>query len=76
MAEGTSHMYCRRAPPNRFAAEFLGRANLLPVDVDDASDVPGVARVRLGDTRLFAMASQAFGPGQALHCVFARTTFY
>jgi 2-aminoethylphosphonate transport system ATP-binding protein len=68
MAEGGSQMLYR-APPNRFAAEFLGRANLLPVQVEEASDVPGVARVRLGGTQLFAMVSQNFGHGKALLCV-------
>jgi 2-aminoethylphosphonate transport system ATP-binding protein len=34
-------------PPNRFAAEFLGRANLLPVEVQDAAGA--VASVRLGE---------------------------
>jgi len=68
MAEGQSQMLYR-APANRFAAEFLGRANLLPVQVEDANDVPGVARVRLGETSLSAMVSQAFGPGMALLCV-------
>jgi 2-aminoethylphosphonate transport system ATP-binding protein len=68
MAEGQSQMLYR-APPNRFAAEFLGRANLLPVLVEDAGNVPGVARVRLGEVRLFAMVSQNFAPGPALLCV-------
>jgi 2-aminoethylphosphonate transport system ATP-binding protein len=68
MAEGQSQMLYR-APPNRFSAEFLGRANLLPVQVEDAGDVPGVARVRLGETPLFAMVSRAFGGGRALLCV-------
>src|SRR5208337_4898286 len=27
-----------RRPPNRFAAEFLGRANLLPVSLQEAAD--------------------------------------
>jgi 2-aminoethylphosphonate transport system ATP-binding protein len=34
-------------PPNRFAAEFLGRANLLPVEVKDTAGE--VALVRLGE---------------------------
>ncbi len=42
------------APPNRFAAEFLGRANLLPVTMDAADDAAGFARVRLGDSALLA----------------------
>jgi 2-aminoethylphosphonate transport system ATP-binding protein len=68
MAEGQSQMLYR-APPNRFSAEFLGRANLLPVQVEDAHDVPGVARARLGATELFAMVSQDFSGGPALLCV-------
>ncbi len=68
MAEGPSHLLYR-APPNRFAAEFLGRANLLPVEVVDASQVPGVAQARLGATTLFAMTAQPFAPGKALLCI-------
>jgi 2-aminoethylphosphonate transport system ATP-binding protein len=43
-----------RSPPNRFAAEFLGRANLLPVT--DLTAVAGSdrAQVRFGATRLTA----------------------
>ncbi len=37
-----------RHPPNRFAAEFLGRANLLPVSELQPADA-GFARVRFGD---------------------------
>jgi 2-aminoethylphosphonate transport system ATP-binding protein len=41
-----------RRPPNRFTAEFLGNANLLPVSVE-GRDVPsGLARVRFGDAQL------------------------
>jgi 2-aminoethylphosphonate transport system ATP-binding protein len=68
IAEGPSHLLYR-APPNRFAAEFLGRANLLPVEVVDASRAPGVAPVRLGAATLFAMAAQPFPPGKALLCI-------
>jgi 2-aminoethylphosphonate transport system ATP-binding protein len=68
MAEGASHMLYR-APPNRFAAEFLGRANLLPVHVEDARQVPGIAQVRLGDTILSVMTSAPFGRERALLCV-------
>jgi 2-aminoethylphosphonate transport system ATP-binding protein len=42
-----------RHPPNRFAAEFLGRANLLPVSgVEPADD--GMAKVRFGGMTLSA----------------------
>jgi 2-aminoethylphosphonate transport system ATP-binding protein len=68
IAEGPSHLLYRQ-PPNRFAAEFLGRANLLPVEVEDAGNVPGIARVRLGQTPLMAMTSRPFGPGRALLCI-------
>jgi 2-aminoethylphosphonate transport system ATP-binding protein len=68
MAEGQSHLLYR-APPNRFAAEFLGRANLLPVQVEDAGNAPGVARVRVGEAILFAMASHRIARGPALLCV-------
>ena len=33
-----------RRPPNRFAAEFLGRANLLPVTVEGVERATGLAR--------------------------------
>jgi 2-aminoethylphosphonate transport system ATP-binding protein len=68
MAEGQSQMLYR-APPNRFAAEFLGRANLLPVQVEDAGNAPGVARVQLGGNELFAMVSRPMQNGPALLCV-------
>ncbi|HEY5301740.1 MAG TPA: ABC transporter ATP-binding protein [Acetobacteraceae bacterium] len=49
-----------RDPPNRFAAEFLGRANLLPVRLE-ASGADGLARVRFGSVPLLARV----GPGLA-----------
>ena len=42
-----------RYPPNRFSAEFLGRANLLPVQALAAAP-NGMARVRFGDGALLA----------------------
>jgi 2-aminoethylphosphonate transport system ATP-binding protein len=42
-----------RHPPNRFSAEFLGRANLLPVTSLEPAD-GGLAKVRFGDTALMA----------------------
>ncbi len=59
-----------RAPPNRFAAEFLGRANLLPVVVEAAETAGGFARVRFGTTALDARAPRDAAPGRAcLLCV-------
>jgi 2-aminoethylphosphonate transport system ATP-binding protein len=43
-----------RRPPNRFTAEFLGRANLLEVTVDSESR-DGFVRVRCGDDDLIAV---------------------
>ncbi len=58
------------APPNRFAAEFLGRANLLPVRLDVADAGDGFARVRLNDTELLAKAHPDLGAGaECLVCV-------
>jgi 2-aminoethylphosphonate transport system ATP-binding protein len=41
-----------RRPPNRFTAEFLGRANLLPVRVEAIDVGCGLMRVRFADTTL------------------------
>jgi 2-aminoethylphosphonate transport system ATP-binding protein len=41
-----------RRPPNRFSAEFLGRANLLPVVVETEADASGLVAVRVGEQRL------------------------
>ena len=43
-----------RQPPNRFAAEFLGRANLLPVSVEGITAAGRMACVRFGSDRLQA----------------------
>ena len=43
-----------RQPPNRFTAEFLGRANLLPVRIESVDAHPHLARVRFGMTSLWA----------------------
>ena len=65
-AVGASRTLYRR-PPNRFAAEFLGRANLLPVQLAAIDAASGIARVRFGDRLLSARS----GPGLSLgdHCL-------
>ncbi len=58
-----------RHPPNRFAAEFLGRANLLPVS--DLQPADGrMARVRFGDVTLSARNHHGLPAGKdCLVCV-------
>ena len=58
-----------RHPPNRFSAEFLGRANLLPVtSLEPATG--GLARVRFGETTLMAMNPHGLPQGtNGLLCV-------
>ena len=63
----TSELY--RRPPNRFAAEFLGRANLLPVVVEEAGAAGGFAKVRAGATRLVAAATGEQAGAKRLLCV-------
>jgi 2-aminoethylphosphonate transport system ATP-binding protein len=41
-----------RQPPNRFTAEFLGRANLLPVRIEAMDGAAGLLRVRFAGTTL------------------------
>ena len=56
VAQGpSSRLY--HEPPNRFAAEFLGRANLLPVEV--AGIEGSVARLRVGEMIVSARMPQA-----------------
>ena len=58
-----------RHPPNRFAAEFLGRANLLPVsDLKPADE--GMAQVRFGDIALSARNHHGLADGSdCLICI-------
>ncbi|MDX8502158.1 ATP-binding cassette domain-containing protein [Mesorhizobium sp. VK4C] len=63
----TAELY--RRPPNRFTAEFLGRANLLPVTVAEAAGPKGFAKARLGETVL-AGAARGEKPGdKSLLCI-------
>src|SRR6185437_5431360 len=55
-----------RYPPNRFSAEFLGRANLLPVQAV-ASAGEGMARVRFGQDALVARNHHGLPDGT--HCL-------
>jgi 2-aminoethylphosphonate transport system ATP-binding protein len=55
-----------RYPPNRFSAEFLGRANLLPVQALAAAG-SGMARVRFGDGALLARNHHGLPDGG--HCL-------
>ncbi|MBI1220660.1 MAG: ATP-binding cassette domain-containing protein [Rhodobacteraceae bacterium] len=59
-----------QAPTSRFAAEFLGRANLLPVTVSQL-DADGVlARVRLGEHSLSVRCELQLAPGHGcLLCI-------
>jgi 2-aminoethylphosphonate transport system ATP-binding protein len=50
-AFGRTHDLYRR-PPNRFAAEFLGRANLLPAEVAGEGSEPGTIAVSVGGARV------------------------
>jgi 2-aminoethylphosphonate transport system ATP-binding protein len=69
IAEGPSReLY--RYPPNRFAAEFLGRANLLPVEVEGLEADGRLARVRFNGSLLRAEFRSAPQPGtRCLLCV-------
>jgi 2-aminoethylphosphonate transport system ATP-binding protein len=63
----TSDLY--RRPPNRFAAEFLGRANLLPVVVEGDVRKQGMVAVRAGDDRLVVACDGAPSGARRLLCV-------
>jgi 2-aminoethylphosphonate transport system ATP-binding protein len=63
----TSDLY--RRPPNRFAAEFLGRANLLPVIVEGNTRKDGMVAVRAGDDRLVVACDGAPSGARRLLCV-------
>jgi 2-aminoethylphosphonate transport system ATP-binding protein len=63
----TSDLY--RRPPNRFAAEFLGRANLLPVVVEGGVRKQGMVAVRAGDDRLVVACDGAPSGARRLLCV-------
>ena len=59
-----------RYPPNRFAAEFLGRANLLPVQFEGLEADGRMARVRFNGSLLRAEVQSAPRPGtRCLLCV-------
>jgi 2-aminoethylphosphonate transport system ATP-binding protein len=69
VAHGRSQMLYRE-PPNRFAAEFLGRANLLPVQIESRQAGASTMRVRFGPAPLLAMAPGALLTGpDCLLCV-------
>ena len=48
-------------PPNLFAAEFLGQANLLRVDAAAPANGDGMTRIRLGNQVLLARAPEVAG---------------
>jgi 2-aminoethylphosphonate transport system ATP-binding protein len=66
-AVGPTHELYRR-PPNRFAAEFLGRANIVPVALEDGEPQAGLIGARIGETRIVASANRR-PEGQPLLCV-------
>jgi 2-aminoethylphosphonate transport system ATP-binding protein len=63
----TTELY--RRPPNRFAAEFLGRANLLPVVVESERSSDGLVAVRVGGDRLVVTGDAASAGARRLLCV-------
>ena len=65
---GPSHgLYSR--PPNRFTAEFLGRANLLAVRIEGPA-AAGLVRVRFGAVELTVPAHPTLGTGaECLLCI-------
>ena len=68
IAHGPSQMLYRE-PPNRFAAEFLGRANLLPVRLEGPAG-GNLMRVTLNELPLLATMPRMALPGRdALLCL-------
>jgi 2-aminoethylphosphonate transport system ATP-binding protein len=68
-AFGPSRQLYRR-PPNRFAAEFLGRANILPVRLDAVDPISGLSKARFGDAVLRAQSEPHIAVGEdCLLCV-------
>jgi 2-aminoethylphosphonate transport system ATP-binding protein len=63
----TDDLYHR--PPNRFAAEFLGRANLLPAIVEGDAAESGFVRVRVGDAELVVAGRDHPAGAERLLCV-------
>jgi len=63
----TGELY--RRPPNRFAAEFLGRANLLSVVVEQDADTSGLVAVRAGEERLVVSGGDERAGSTKLMCV-------
>ena len=68
-AFGPSRQLYRR-PPNRFTAEFLGRANLLPVRLETVDPQRGLSKVRFGEAALLAQSGPRISVGDdCLLCV-------
>ena len=68
-AFGPSRQLYRR-PPNRFAAEFLGRANILPVSVERIDEKSGLATVRFQDHVVIAQSGARVMAGRSsLLCI-------
>jgi 2-aminoethylphosphonate transport system ATP-binding protein len=66
VAQGpSSRLY--HEPPNRFAAEFLGRANLLPVSI--VAIEGNVARLRVGETMISARMPHGVTGQRGLLCI-------
>ncbi len=63
----TADLY--RRPPNRFAAEFLGRANLIPVVVEGERSADGLVSVRAGADRLMVAHDGSPAGTRRLLCV-------
>ena len=63
----TGELY--RRPPNRFAAEFLGRANLLPAVVEGEAAESGFVRVRVGEAKLIVAGRDLPAGAERLLCV-------
>ncbi len=63
----TGELY--RRPPNRFAAEFLGRANLLPVVVEGKAQDHGFVGVRIGDAKVVVSGDDHPAGARRLLCV-------
>jgi 2-aminoethylphosphonate transport system ATP-binding protein len=67
-ALGPSQSLYRR-PPNRFTAEFLGRANLLPIEIAGPAASETLAEVRFANAALRATANPTLRSGRAHLCV-------